>query len=71
MVSALSDVISEVQVTVLEAGTRVGGRACTVEGKEMGGTYFHGIYGHPLYEYAVSEGIVGLPFTRGMIFKAG
>lgn len=53
------------QVTVLEGGQRVGGRACTVDGKEMGGTYFHGIYGHPLYEYAFKHGIVGAPFTKG------
>ncbi|BDA43980.1 Peroxisomal N(1)-acetyl-spermine/spermidine oxidase [Coccomyxa sp. Obi] len=52
------------KVIVLEGGHRVGGRACTVNGKEMGGTYFHGIYGHPLYEYASQHGIVGEPFTR-------
>lgn len=37
-----------------------------MDGKEMGGTYFHGICGHPLYEYASQHNIVGAPFTRGV-----
>ena len=31
----------------------------------MGGTYWHGIYGHPLYEYALKQHITQPPHTRG------
>ncbi|EIE25731.1 amine oxidase [Coccomyxa subellipsoidea C-169] len=59
------DVKKPSEVIIVGAGyAGIGGRACTLDGREMGGTYFHGIYGHPLYEYASQHGIVGPPFTR-------
>lgn len=59
----LAESLKPIDVTILEASTRVGGRACTREiqgcGKvELGATWFHGIVGNPLYEHAVQLGIM-------------
>ncbi|KAK9810120.1 hypothetical protein WJX72_005080 [[Myrmecia] bisecta] len=50
-------------VIVLEAGNRIGGRACTAEfagcGKvALGATWLHGLIGNPIFELAVQHGFL-------------
>lgn len=55
-------------VVVLEALDRVGGRAQTVKTAagqiELGAQWFHGTSGHPVYDYAVSKGLVDASFDE-------
>ncbi|KAL0055945.1 hypothetical protein WJX82_006032 [Trebouxia sp. C0006] len=59
----LAEATAPVEVIVLEASSRIGGRAHTMElegcGKvELGATWFHGIVGNPLYEHAIQLGLM-------------
>lgn len=49
---------------VLEARNRVGGRVITVQiggsKAELGASWIHGVLGNPLYELAVSRGLVDI-----------
>ncbi|KAK9860346.1 hypothetical protein WJX84_005539 [Apatococcus fuscideae] len=53
----------DIDVTVLESGQRVGGRACTLQlpdtGRvELGATWLHGLKGNPMYELALQYGLM-------------
>ena len=60
--------LAGLSVVVLEALDRVGGRAKTVKTEagqiELGAQWFHGTEGHPVYEYAVSKGLIDKDFNE-------
>ncbi|GJD12797.1 Spermine oxidase [Galdieria sulphuraria] len=50
---------ANVQVCILEASHRIGGRVCTVSpGMELGATWIHGTVNNPIYDLAVVRGLV-------------
>ncbi|GJQ11364.1 hypothetical protein GpartN1_g3155.t1 [Galdieria partita] len=50
---------ANVQVCILEASYRIGGRVCTVTpGMELGATWIHGTVNNPIYDLAVVRGLV-------------
>ena len=64
----LSKYNKHLNVTILEASDRIGGRVKSIKTKdgttiEMGAQFIHGTVGNPIFDYAVEKGIIS-PFTR-------
>ena len=69
----LSKHAGQINLTVLEASNRIGGRARTHfadDGTilELGAHYIHGTVENPIYDFAVEKGIIKPDPTKGTFF---
>ena len=66
----LSKYNNYLNVTILEASDRIGGRVKSIETKdgtiEMGAEFIHGTVGNPIFDYAVEKGINNPRKNQGM-----
>ena len=67
----LSKYNKHLNVTILEASGRIGGRVKSIETKdvttiEMGAQFIHGTVGNPIFDYAVEKGIISQHKKQGM-----
>ena len=66
----LSKYNKHLNVTILEASDRIGGRVKSIETKdgtiEMGAEFIHGTVGNPIFDYAVEKGINNPRKNQGM-----
>ena len=58
-------------VTILEASDRIGGRVKSIETNdgttiEMGAQFIHGTVGNPIFDYALEKGIINSLTRRGI-----
>ena len=67
----LSKYNKHLNVTILEASDRIGGRVKSTKTKdgttiEMGAQFIHGTVGNPIFDYAAEKGIINPLTTRGI-----
>ena len=67
----LSKYNKQLNVTILEASDRIGGRIKSTKTKddttiEMGAQFIHGTVGNPIFDYAVEKGIINPHENQGM-----
>ena len=67
----LSKYNKHLNVTILEASDRIGGRVKSIKTKdgttiEMGAQFIHGTVGNPIFDYTVEKGIINPHKNQGM-----